>query len=247
MTMRPNLSQGSPGMAEGEAQKGARPKIDRTAASPDALTRLANDIAHDFNNLITSILGNADALRSRFDGEQAEADELSSIRGEAQRAAAILRRLTAVSRETLLAEPVEAEPRCWAERDRGEARKDGVIRVLLAEDDVAVRRIASLALRKAGYEVTSCATGEEAWEVFCKEPHGFDLLVTDLSMPALDGASLIQRVRLLHPRLRALLISGYCNDSQAFDLVRSGAVAFLPKPFDTNEFLRCVRGQLEAA
>ncbi len=245
MTKRPNLSQGSPGMAGDEAHQGARPKIDRTAASPDALTRLANDIAHDFNNLITSILGNAEALTSRF-GDRG-ADELSNIRGEAQRAAAILRRLTAVSEETLLAEPVINDAPAWAAHRPQSARDGKPVRVLLAEDDVAVRRVACLALKKAGYEVTPCATGEEAWEVFCKTPHGFELLVTDLSMPALDGASLIQRVRLLHPRLRALLISGYCNDSQAFDLVRSGAVAFLPKPFNTHELLNSVRGQLEAA
>jgi CheY-like chemotaxis protein len=247
MTKRPNLSQGSPGVVSDEAQREARPKIDRSATSSDALTRLANDIAHDFNNLITSILANAEALTSRFDDGRGGPDELSSIRGEAQRAAAILRRLTAVSEETLLAEPVVSDVPQWAARRAQPVREGAAVRVLLAEDDVAVRRVACLALKKAGYEVTACATGEEAWEVFCKTPHGFDLLVTDLSMPALDGASLIQRVRLLHPRLRALLISGYCNDRQAFDLVRSGAVAFLPKPFNTHELLSSVRGQLEAA
>ena len=101
--------------------------------------------------------------------------------------------------------------------------------------------------RKNGYEVTACSTGEEAWQAFRQAPMRYDLLVTDLSMPVLDGASLIQRVRLLHPRLRALLISGYCDDGQAYDLVKSGAVGFLPKPFNTSEFLSFVRGQMEAA
>ncbi len=270
MTKRPNLSQGhhnhrfedrprfeesvealsqargEQGLEQGgEGHQAAAPQGNRG----DALTRLANDIAHDFNNLITSILGNAEALRQRLEGVANAEAEIASIRGEAQRAASILRRLTAVSDEALLTTPVASEPPLPSEppmaADDGEARKP--LHVLLAEDDAAVRRIVSLTLRKNGYEVTACSTGEEAWQAFQQAPMRYDLLITDLSMPVLDGASLIQRVRLLHPRLRALLISGYCDDGQAFDLVKSGAVGFLPKPFNTNEFMSFVRGQMEAA
>jgi CheY-like chemotaxis protein len=239
-----------------KAAKEAAPTMARDKG--DALTRLANDISHDFNNLITSILGNAEALRQRFEGTPSAHAEIATIRGEAQRAASILRRLTSVSDEALLTTPVTSEPPLPSgdEKLAGDANGVGEVdadlavrptRVLLAEDDASVRRIVALTLRKNGYEVTACATGEEAWQVFAKSPSRFDLLITDLSMPVLDGASLIQRVRLLHPRLRALLISGYCDDRQAFDLVKSGAVGFLPKPFNTNEFLSFVRGHMEAA
>jgi len=225
---------------------------EQAQAQADALTRLANDIAHDFNNLITSIMGNAEALRQRFEGTPHGDAEIASIRGKAQSAASILRRLTSVSDEALLTTPVASDPPIAEGGDDGEGQDEEApaprpVRVLLAEDDNAVRRIVSLTLRKNGYEVTACATGEEAWQAFSKSPNRFDLLITDLSMPVLDGASLIQRVRLLHPRQRALLISGYCDDRQAFDLVQSGAVGFLPKPFNTNEFLSFVRGQMEAA
>ena len=281
MTKRPNLSQGrhakggdseclhdrprfeesvaalsrARGEQDGEGHEMAGPQGNRG----DALTRLANDIAHDFNNLITSILGNAEALRQRLEGVADAHAEIATIRGEAQRAAAILRRLTAVSDEALISTPVASQPplpQSEAPADDGQGQgglppgQGGTpkpLHVLLAEDDAAVRRIVSLTLRKNGYEVTACSTGEEAWQAFRQAPMRYDLLVTDLSMPVLDGASLIQRVRLLHPRLRALLISGYCDDGQAYDLVKSGAVGFLPKPFNTSEFLSFVRGQMEAA
>ncbi len=255
MSKRPTLSQ-DPGCSH--AAGSTQDQNDRIPSrnESDALARLANDIAHDFNNLITSILGNAEALKARFDGDQAGAKELATIRGEAERAAGILRRLTAVGDRSLLSEPLPcAPPPCRpAKQDedqasRGQAACAGKprLRVLLAEDDNAVRRVVSLTLKRAGYDVTPCATGEEAWQAFQGNPQGFDLLITDLSMPVLDGASLIQRVRLLHPRLRTLLISGYCDDRQAFDLVRSGAVGFLPKPFNSREFLSFVKGHLEAA
>lgn len=259
MSKRPTLSQ-DPGRSHAEGSDHTRQQ-DRQAPTPcrsegDALARLANDIAHDFNNLITSILGNAEALKARFDGDQAGAKELATIRGEAERAASILRRLTAVGDRSLLSEPLPCvQPPCRpAKQEQAAASKETrtpgrevPLRVLLAEDDNAVRRVVSLTLRRAGYEVTPCTTGEEAWMAFQENPQGFDLLITDLSMPILDGASLIQRVRLLHPRLRTLLISGYCDDRQAFDLVKSGAVGFLPKPFNSREFLSFVQGHLEAA
>lgn len=218
-----------------------------SADKHDALARLAQEIAHDFNNLITSIMTNADALKARLDGNSDESEAIKSIRGEAARAASILRRLTSVSSETLLTEPVIQVQPAGDPCAKEARREEGRLSVLLAEDDEAVRRATAIALQRAGYDVTACATGEEAWEAFAEDPRGYDLLVTDLSMPALDGASLIQRVRLLHPRLRALLMSGYCDDRQAFDLVSSGKVAFLPKPFNTKEFLNSVRGQLETA
>lgn len=254
MSKRPTLSQ-DPGRSHAQEPQQDQKDPPPCRGESDALARLANDIAHDFNNLITSILGNAEALKARFDGDQAGAKELATIRGEAERAASILRRLTAVGDRSLLSEPLPcADPPCRPAKQEAAASPaaaasgdDARLRVLLAEDDDAVRRVVSLTLRRAGYAVTPCATGEEAWEAFRENPQAFDLLITDLSMPILDGASLIQRVRLLHPRLRTLLISGYCDDRQAFDLVRSGAVGFLPKPFNSREFLSFVQGHLKAA
>ncbi|MBB3064666.1 MULTISPECIES: response regulator [Limibacillus] len=214
-----------------------------------AFTKLADELAHDFNNVLTSIMGSTEILRGRMQCDMDDEQELDTIRKEAERAAHILRRLTASSDRALLTEAVQQNGALDEEQEKemNDAAQSGAIRVLLAEDDDSVRSCASLALRRAGYHVTACASGVDAWDVFQMRPASFHLLVTDLSMPVLDGASLIQRARLLRPRLRVLLISGYCDDRIAFDLISRGEAGFLPKPFALKQLLDHVRGQLSIA
>ena len=79
-------------------------------------------------------------------------------------------------------------------------------RILLAEDDDSLRGFLSRALQRAGYEVTSCADGEEAVAVLDQE---WDLLLTDIVMPGADGIEVARVAAARQPGLRIMFITGF--------------------------------------
>ena len=79
-------------------------------------------------------------------------------------------------------------------------------RILLAEDDDSLRGFLSRALQRAGYEVTSCADGEEAVAVLDQQ---WDLLLTDIVMPGMDGIEVARLAAARQPGLRIMFITGF--------------------------------------
>jgi two-component system cell cycle response regulator CpdR len=82
-----------------------------------------------------------------------------------------------------------------------------MVRILLAEDDGSMREYLARALERTGYGVTACESGTVALEHLKKE--SFDLLLTDIVMPELDGIELAQRAATLHPTMRVMFITGF--------------------------------------
>ena len=102
------------------------------------------------------------------------------------------------------------------------------VSVLLVEDQDAVRRFARLALEGQGHEVSESEDGEAALAL-AGAGYQFDVLVTDVTMPGIDGRELAARVRALRPEIGVVLMSGYAPDADHIDpIVRS---VFLTKPF----------------
>ena len=79
-------------------------------------------------------------------------------------------------------------------------------RILLAEDDDSLRGFLARALERAGYEVTACADGEEAAAVL---DQAWDLLLTDIVMPGMDGIEVARLAAAKHPGLRIMFITGF--------------------------------------
>jgi two-component system cell cycle sensor histidine kinase/response regulator CckA len=100
-------------------------------------------------------------------------------------------------------------------------------RVLLVDDEAAVRRLAARALRRAGWEVREAEDGQAALAADCAT---IDLVISDVVMPGLDGPGLVHALRERRPGLPALLMSGYAEPGQRAALLRDDIV-FLAKPF----------------
>jgi len=118
-------------------------------------------------------------------------------------------------------------------------------RVLVAEDDPAVRTMLQRLLRDAGFEVRAAQHGDEALGMALRASGEFDLVVTDVRMPVMDGLELARKLRERWPGLPVLYISGYDVELSAGSR-RSGArQSLLRKPFDLDELLREVTRLLD--
>jgi PAS domain S-box-containing protein len=112
--------------------------------------------------------------------------------------------------------------------------------VLLVEDDPAVRGMTARALRALGYGVTEAASGGAALDVV-RAGHAFDLLISDLRMPGIQGQDLARRLREERPSVRVLFVSGLVSELER-DLFLDAEV--LEKPFTPDGLARAVRRAL---
>jgi two-component system cell cycle sensor histidine kinase/response regulator CckA len=124
----------------------------------------------------------------------------------------------------------------------------GAGRVMLVEDEDAVRMFGARALRNKGYTVVEAASGEEAIAMLANgEGDAIDLLITDVVMPGLDGPSMIRQVRETHPDMKVVFISGYTEDSFRKRLDVADDIHFLPKPFTLQQLASKVKEMMEEA
>lgn len=132
------------------------------------------------------------------------------------------------------------------ERDPEEETRDltGTARILLVEDEDAVRTFSSRALANKGYEVLDAESGEGALNVIAQKPDWkLDLLITDVIMPNMDGPTLAQRMRQVNPSLKIIFISGYTEEKLKDHMGEN--IWFLPKPFTLKQLAAKVKEALE--
>ncbi len=114
--------------------------------------------------------------------------------------------------------------------------------ILLAEDELMVRKLIVAILRQEGYAVLECSDGEEALQMaYQREGEKIDLLLSDIVMPRMSGIDLYQQFSSQYPGIPVLLMSGYANES----IPRS--VPFLPKPFGPTRLAEAVRAAIGQA
>ncbi len=134
-----------------------------------------------------------------------------------------------------LTAPVETPVQQWS----------GGGRLLLVEDEDMVRAVAERALVRAGYTVTTASDGDEGLEIV-KAGAQFDMIVSDVVMPAMDGPSMVREVRKLLPDMPVLFMSGYAEE-QLRKEIDIDSVEFLPKPFSVQQLSDKVGALLAAA
>ena len=105
-------------------------------------------------------------------------------------------------------------------------------KILLAEDDGDMRRFLIRALSNAGYEVVSFDNGKSAYERLREEP--FELLLTDIVMPEMDGIELAQKASAIDPEIRVMFITGFAAVALQGGRTTPGA-KLLSKPFHLKD------------
>jgi len=108
-------------------------------------------------------------------------------------------------------------------------------RVLVVDDEAAIREMLAKALALADYEVETVADGRTAIERL--RVVSYDLLITDLRMPGVDGLTVIREARRLRADLPVIIITGYSSESAAIEAIDLGVSGYLTKPFRVPKVL----------
>jgi len=108
-------------------------------------------------------------------------------------------------------------------------------RILLVDDEEAVREVAAEMLTHLGYDVTIACAGGEAVGIYSREGHTIDLVVIDLVMPDMGGGDCFRALREIDPSASCILASGYSLNGTSQELLDAGMKGFVQKPFDLVE------------
>ena len=120
---------------------------------------------------------------------------------------------------------------------------DSTKHLVLVEDEAALREVIAEQLRDHGYQVEAVESGEAALARLAD--FAFDILVTDLRLPGIDGSRLIEDALERYPDLIVVVISGYGTVKAAVDAIKRGAWDFVSKPFQIDELLLALKAALE--
>jgi PAS domain S-box-containing protein len=118
-------------------------------------------------------------------------------------------------------------------------------RVLVADDEDAIRELLGELLEDWGLDVVLCPDGAEARDAFADDPQGFDLVLTDQTMPRLTGMQLAKLVTRMQPGVPVLLCTGYGEDLKPADLKAAGVRTLVHKPVEPAELRRLLQAALQ--
>src|SRR4026209_1260033 len=115
--------------------------------------------------------------------------------------------------------------------------------LLLVEDETPLRQALAERLREHGFDVEQAESGEQAIEQLAE--FAFDIVVTDLRLPGLDGTRVVEAALLRYPDIVGIIVTGYGTVKDAVEAIKRGATDFVTKPFQFDELLHVLDSALE--
>src|ERR671923_2865249 len=116
-------------------------------------------------------------------------------------------------------------------------------RILVIDDEAAIRDSLRMTLEYEGYEFIGAATGQEGLSLAEREAP--DLVLLDVKMPGMDGLEVLDRLRAMNESLPVVVISGHGTIGTAVEATKKGAFDFIEKPFASDRVLLTVRNALD--
>src|SRR5579875_3350633 len=113
------------------------------------------------------------------------------------------------------------------------------LRILLVDDDAAIRRALRTSLNELGFNVTEAGRGEEA--VHMVQAANFDVVLLDLQMPGMGGVRTLAALRSIAPRMPILMITVQNSEEQKVEALERGADDYIVKPFGVRECIARIR------
>jgi len=113
-------------------------------------------------------------------------------------------------------------------------------RILIVEDEAALRSVMAAYLERLGYAVDTAVSTETAWDRFSSAPTSYALAIVDMSMPGIGGNELARRLLETNREIRLIATSGYPLEPARLEALGEGRVAFLPKPFTPDKLVQTI-------
>ncbi len=110
-------------------------------------------------------------------------------------------------------------------------------RVLIAEDESAIREIIGITLRRAGYEVTEACDGQQALDIYAEKNGDFDVVLLDIMMPNVDGLEVCKRLRGVSSTVGIIMLTAKTQEMDKVSGLLMGADDYITKPFSPSELM----------
>lgn len=110
-------------------------------------------------------------------------------------------------------------------------------RILIVEDETAIREFEAINLKRVGYDTAEAGSGEEALEIYDSDLEGFDIALLDISMPGMDGFALCKELRKRSETLGIIMLTARTQEMDKISGLMMGADDYITKPFSPTELL----------
>ncbi len=110
-------------------------------------------------------------------------------------------------------------------------------RILIVEDEAAIREFEAINLKRVGYSVVEAGSGEEALDIFDNDLEGFEIALLDISMPGMDGFTLCKELRKRSETLGIIMLTARTQEMDKISGLMLGADDYITKPFSPTELL----------
>jgi two-component system cell cycle sensor histidine kinase/response regulator CckA len=117
--------------------------------------------------------------------------------------------------------------------------------VLIVEDEKNLRDLLRMMLEENGIKVLEAGDGVEAVEIFIAHKDEIGIVLSDLGLPRLGGWEAFLKMREIDPELKGILASGFFNPVVRAEIIKSGAMDFISKPYNSEQILKMVREALD--
>jgi CheY-like chemotaxis protein len=127
-----------------------------------------------------------------------------------------------------------------------EALPTGTEHILVVDDEEMLMELSADVLKGLGYRVTTAASAETAFQIFCENPQRFDMIVTDMTMPRMTGLDLAREISRIQPGKPIILCTGFSKTVSEDDVGQYGISGLIYKPISKAQLAKTVREVMEA-
>jgi CheY-like chemotaxis protein len=215
--------------------------IDQKKAKSFKLT-FVERLMNNFNNILAVVIGYCDMMQNDFADVPQICQSIDSIYKSIQNLHYLINETCCLPERNVFTKNLtlfrkQIKIAKTASKNNGTANN----KILLVEDDYAVKKFISMVLRKNKYTVISCSIGEKALAIFEQQKSIFDLCIVDVGLPDIEGPDLVKKLLLQKPHTKILFTSGYNEVKLKEQFYLIGLYEILIKPFRVDELLNKVR------
>jgi CheY-like chemotaxis protein len=205
-------------------------------------------VASELNNLIQIISGTSSLIENIWEGRPGSEKYFEMLRASIERAEQVTAQLVAqaggADRKRVLRSDLEQR---FDEALIAGAPNHRKHSILVVDDEPMALELLHGVLTDAGYEVSVAQSGFECLDLFRRDARAYDLILTDLSMPLMDGEETFQRLRQMSPTVNVVLMAGFVDGARLEKMMNNGLSGFVGKPFAPVEILAVVTSVISAS